>query len=87
MYKSCIFVVSYKTNGTNTMKKYQFVSETKYNKPDDPYFFTKEDEKYVSDSGSYDKDIAYEKFILLTQGGSLEPKIQILVEKIINTNI
>lgn len=69
------------------MKKYQFVSETKYNKPDDPYFFTKEDEKYVSDSGSYDKEIAYEKFILLTQGGSLEPKIQVLVEKIINTNI
>ena len=51
------------------------------------FSFTKEDEKYVSDSGSYDKDIAYEKFILLTQGGSLEPKIQILVEKIINTNI
>ncbi len=76
-----------KTNGANTMKKYEFVSETKYNKPDDPYFFTRLDEKYVSDSGSYDKDIAYEKFILLTQGGSLEPKIQILVEKIIKPNI
>lgn len=31
----------YKTNGINTMKKYQFVSETKYNKPDDPYFLQK----------------------------------------------
>lgn len=85
MDKSCIFVMPYKINGINTMKKFEFISETKYNKPDDPYFYTKEDGYFVSDSGSYDKDQAYEKFLLLAQGGSLKPTIQVLNEIILET--
>ena len=84
MDKCCIFVMPYKTNGINTMKKFEFVSEAKFNKPDDPYFFTKEDGYFVSDSGSYDKDQAYEKFLLLAQGGSLKPTTQVLEEIILN---
>ena len=71
--------------GINTMKKFEFVSETKYNKPDDPYFYTKEDNYFVSDSGSYDKDQAYEKFLILAQGGSLKPITQVLEEKFLET--
>jgi hypothetical protein len=74
-----------KPYGINTMKKFEFISETKYNKPNDPYFFTKEDGYFVSDSGSYDKDQAYEKFLLLVQGGSLKPTEQVLEEKILVT--
>ena len=69
----------------NTMKKFEFISETKYNKPDDPYFYTKEDGYFVSDSGSYDKDQAYEKFLMLAQGGSLKPTTQVLEEKFLET--
>jgi hypothetical protein len=67
------------------MKKFEFISETKYNKPNDPYFFTKEDGYFVSDSGSYDKDQAYEKFLFLAQGGSLKPNAQVLEEKFLET--
>jgi len=67
------------------MKKFEFVSETKYNKPDQPYFYTKEDGYFVSDSGSYDKDQAYEKFLFLAQGGSLKPTETILEQKILET--
>ena len=67
------------------MKKFEFISETKYNKPEDPYFYTKEDGYYVSDSGSYDKNQAYEKFLILAQGGSLKPKTQVLEEKFLET--
>jgi hypothetical protein len=69
----------------NTMKKFEFISETKYNKPDDPYFYTKEDGYFVSDSGSYDKDQAYDKFLILAQGGSLKPTTQVLEEKFLET--
>ena len=74
-----------KPYGINTMKKFEFISEAKFNKPDDPYFFTKEDGYFVSDSGSYDKDQAYEKFLLLAQGGSLKPTSQVLEEKFLET--
>ena len=84
MDKCCIFVMPYKTNGINTMKKFEFVSEKKFNKPDDPYFYTKEDGYFVSDSGSYDKDQAYEKFLYLAQGGSLIPTIEVLDQIILN---
>jgi hypothetical protein len=67
------------------MKKFEFVSETKYNKLDDPYFYTKEDNYFVSESGSYDKDQAYEKFLILAQGGSLKPTTQVLEEKFLET--
>ena len=74
-----------KPYGINTMKKFEFISETKYNKPDQPYFYTKEDNYFVSDSGSYDKDQAYEKFLFLVQGGSLKPTETILEQKILET--
>jgi hypothetical protein len=67
------------------MKKFEFISETKYNKPNDPYYFTKEDGLYVSDSGSFDKDTAYEKFLFLAQGGSLTPKTEVLNEIILES--
>ena len=73
-----------KPYGINTMKKFEFVSEKKYNKPDEPYFYTKEDGYFVSDSGSYDKDQAYEKFLYLSQGGSLKPTIEVLDQIILN---
>ena len=79
----CLVVI--KPYGINTMKKFEFISEAKFNKPDDPYFFTKEDGYFVSDSGSYDKDQAYEKFLLLAQGGSLKPTTLILEEKFLET--
>ena len=74
-----------KPYGINTMKKFEFISEKKYNKPDEPYFYTKEDGYYVSDSGSYEKDQAYEKFLILAQGGSLKPITQVLEEIILET--
>ncbi len=74
-----------KPYGINTMKKFEFVSETKYNKPDQPYFYTKEDNYFVSDSGSFDKDQAYEKFLHLAQGGSLKPTEKVLEEKFLET--
>ena len=73
-----------KPYGINTMKKFEFVSEKKFNKPDDPYFYTKEDGYFVSDSGSYDKDQAYEKFLYLSQGGTLKPTIEVLDQIILN---
>ena len=73
-----------KPYGINTMKKFEFVSEKKFNKPDEPYFYTKEDGYFVSDSGSYDKDQAYEKFLYLSQGGSLKPTIEVLDQIILN---
>ena len=79
----CLVVI--KPYGINTMKKFEFISEKKYNKPDEPYFYTKEDGYYVSDSGSYEKDQAYEKFLILAQGGSLKPTTQVLEEIILET--
>jgi hypothetical protein len=74
-----------KPYGINTMKKFEFVSETKYNKPNQPYFYTKEDGYFVSDSGSFEKDQAYEKFLHLAQGGSLKPTEKVLEEKFLET--
>jgi hypothetical protein len=74
-----------KPYGINTMKKFEFVSETKYNKPNQPYFYTKEDGYFVSDSGSFEKDQAYEKFLHLAQGGSLKPIEKVLEEKFLET--
>jgi len=69
------------------MKKYQFVSDTKWDNPDAHYYYTKEDDRYVSNSGSYDKDKAYTIFSHLCGGGSLEPIIEVLEEIIIKPNI
>ena len=74
-----------KPYGINTMKKFEFVSETKYNKPNQPYFYTKEDGYFVSDSGSFEKDQAYEKFLHLAEGGSLKPTEKVLEEKFLET--
>ncbi|HBT93118.1 MAG TPA: hypothetical protein DEB23_02405 [Chitinophagaceae bacterium] len=70
----------YKTNGINTMKSFKFIAEAKFAKPDDIFYYTTEDDSYVSDSGSGIKENAYEKFLILAQGGSLKPKKEILEE-------
>lgn len=65
------------------MKKFEFVSQTRQDKPNENWYYTKQDGSFISNSGSYDKIIAYEKFTLLTQGGSLEPIVIVLEEIII----
>lgn len=64
------------------MKKFQFVAESKWNKPEQVWYFTKIDDCFVSNSGSFEKEVAYEKFMLLVNGGSLEDKVEILEELI-----
>lgn len=65
------------------MKKVEFVQETKWNS-DSIWYYTRIDSYFVSESGSHDKDIAYEKFIILANGGSLEPVKTILETKTID---
>ena len=65
------------------MKKVEFVQETKWNSTS-IWYYTTIDSYYVSESGSHNKDIAYEKFIILANGGSLEPVKTILETKTIN---
>ena len=55
------------------MKSFKFIGEAKFGKPDDIFYYTTEDDNYVSDSGSHIKEKAYEKFLILAQGGSLQP--------------
>jgi hypothetical protein len=65
------------------MKKIEFVQQTAYYDKEKIWFFTAINDCYVSDSGSYDKDIAYERFTLLSNGGSLDPVKTILETKTI----
>jgi len=64
------------------MKKIEFVQQTRYNSSD-IWYYTSIDECYVSDSGSFDKEVAYDKFTILANGGSLEPIKTILETKTI----
>jgi hypothetical protein len=65
------------------MKKIEFVQQTRINSSD-IWFYTAINDCYVSDSGSFDKEVAYEKFIILSNGGSLEPLKTILETKTID---
>ena len=71
----------YKQN-KQTMKTLEFISEKKYDTKL-IWYYTKIDGYYVSDSGSHEKDIAYQKFTHLSNGGSLEPEKIILETKTI----
>jgi hypothetical protein len=62
------------------MKSFKFIGEAKFGKPEDIFYYTTEDDSYISDSGSHIKENAYEKFLILAQGGSLKPKKEILEE-------
>jgi hypothetical protein len=66
------------------MKKVEFVQQVAYYDKEKTWYFTAIDDCYVSDSGSYDKDIAYEKFIILSNGGNLLPIKTILETKTID---
>ena len=70
----------YKTNGINTIKSFKFIGEAKFAKPEDIFYYTTEDDSYISDSGSHIKENAYEKFLILAQGGCLKGKKEILEE-------
>lgn len=69
------------------MKKYQFMAETKWNKPENVWYYTKIDDAFVSNSGSFNKEEAYQKFIILKDGGSLEDKQEVLEEIHIPINL
>lgn len=62
------------------MKSFKFIGEAKFGKPDDIFYYTTEDDSYIPDSGSHIKEAAYEKFLILSQGGSLKPTKQIIFE-------
>jgi hypothetical protein len=62
------------------MKKFQFIQQTKRTNASEHWYYTSENGNYVSDSGSFDKEIAYERFKILADGGSLEPKTEVLEE-------
>lgn len=64
------------------MKKIEFVQQVRYNS-NDIWYYTAIDECYISDSGSFNKEVAYEKFTILLNGGSLEPVKTILETKTI----
>ena len=65
------------------MKKVEFVQETKWDS-ERIFYYTTIDSYFVSESGSSDKEIAYEKFTIIANGGSLEPIKTILETKTIN---
>ena len=69
------------------MKKFQFIAETKWNKPEQVWYFTKNELGFISNSGSFNKEEAYQKFIILKDGGSLEDIQEILEEIIIQPNL
>lgn len=69
------------------MKKYQFMSETKWNNPERVWYYTKINDAFVSNSGSFDKDEAYKKFIHLKDGGTLEDVQEVLEEIHIPINL
>jgi len=65
------------------MKKIEFVEQVAYYDNNKTWYFTNIDDSYLSDSGHYDKEIAYEKFVIVANGGSLTPVKTILETKII----
>lgn len=65
------------------MKKIEFVQQVRYNS-NEIWYYTAINDSYVSDSGSFDKEVAYEKFTILSNGGSLEPVKTILETKTID---
>jgi hypothetical protein len=69
-----------KPYGINTMKSFKFIGEAKFGKPEDIFYYTTEDYHYIPDSGSHIKETAYEKFLILAQGGSLKPTKEIFEE-------
>jgi hypothetical protein len=69
-----------KPYGINTMKSFKFIGEAKFGKPEDIFYYTTEDDHYIPDSGSHIKETAYEKFLILAQGGSLKPTKEIFEE-------
>lgn len=74
-----------KPYGINTMKSFKFIGEAKFGKPEDIFYYTTEDDNYIPDSGSHIKETAYEKFLILAQGGSLKPTKEIFEEIIFET--
>lgn len=75
-----------KPYGINTMKTFKFIGETKYTNPNDTWYYTTENDGFVPDSGHFDKAKAYEKFMVLSQGGSIKPKVEIFEEVILEPN-
>ena len=71
----------YKQN-KQTMKTLEFIAEKRY-ESETIFYYTKIDGHFVSDSGSHNRDVAYEKFTYLSNGGSLEPTQTILETKTI----
>lgn len=65
------------------MKKVEFVQEQKAN-DSWIFYYTTIDSMFVSESGSSDKETAYQKFIILANGGSLSPIKTILETKTID---
>ena len=63
------------------------MSETKWNNPERVWYYTKIDDAFVSNSGSFDKDEAYKKFIHLKDGGTLEDVQEVLEEIHIPINL
>lgn len=64
------------------MKKFEFVKEIKIDGTN--LWYTKCDGSYVNNSLSHNVDGAYEKFTLLSTGGSLENVQEILETKILD---
>lgn len=64
------------------MKKFEFLKETKMDGTH--LWYTKVDGSYVSNSLSHTQDEAYEKFTILSTGGSLENVQEILETKILD---
>ena len=65
------------------MKKVEFVQEQKAN-DSWIFYYTTVDSMFVSESGSSDKETAYQKFIIISNGGSLSPIKTILETKTID---
>ena len=81
----CLYAVDLLYKQTKKiMKKVEFVQQTAHYDNNKMWYYTAIDGSYVSDSGHYDKEIAYEKFIILSNGGSLLPIKTILETKTID---
>lgn len=65
------------------MKKVEFVQEQKVN-DSWIFYYTTIDSMFVSESGSANKEAAYQKFIIISNGGSLSPIKTILETKTID---
>jgi hypothetical protein len=65
------------------MKKVEFVQETKQTDAW-TFYYTTIDSYFVKESGSGNKEEAYAKFLIIANGGSLEPIKTILETKTID---